>query len=75
MVIEEQVKNPKPHLDNPNKKKFKNPCRVHNGGHEWDDCRQNRKSEKNMEKTRITIVIAADDETKVTEDLMSSIMI
>jgi len=28
-----------------------------------------------MEKTRITIVIAADDEMKVTEDLMSSIMI
>jgi len=26
MVIEEQVKNPKPHLDNPNKKKFKTPA-------------------------------------------------
>ena len=37
------------------KKQLKNPCRLHNGNHEWDDCRQNPKNQKNDEKaTMIT---------------------
>jgi hypothetical protein len=45
-VIEEQVK-PTNQGQNPSKKKLKNPCRIHNWGHEWDDCRQNPKNIKN----------------------------
>jgi hypothetical protein len=48
-VIEESVNvktHPKNNQDNPNKKQLKNPCRVHNGHHEWDDCRQNPKNQK-----------------------------
>ncbi len=51
MVIEEHIKtHPQPNQENPNKKQFKNPCRVHNSGHEWDDCRQSPKNQKNEEK-------------------------
>jgi hypothetical protein len=44
IVIEEQIKpNPKLNHDhthrNNNKKQLNNPCRAHNGGHEWADCR------------------------------------
>jgi hypothetical protein len=28
------------------KQHLKNPCRIYNGGHEWDDCRQNPKNIK-----------------------------
>jgi hypothetical protein len=46
-AIEEQVKtHQKKSHDNPNKKKLKNPCKVHHGSHEWDDCRQNPKNRK-----------------------------
>ena len=46
VVIEEQVKiHPKTNHDhnNSNKMQLKNPCHVHNGSHEWDDCHQNPK--------------------------------
>jgi hypothetical protein len=55
VVIEEQVRvNPKPNHDhnNSNKKQLKNPCRIHNGGHEWDDCRQNPKNNKEDGRTK-----------------------
>ncbi len=52
-VIEEQVKaHPKNSQDNPSKKHLKNFCRVHNGGHEWDDCRQNPKNQKTDDKNQ-----------------------
>jgi hypothetical protein len=44
-VMEEQVK-PTNQGQNPSKKNLKNPCRIHNGGHERDDCRQNPKNNK-----------------------------
>jgi hypothetical protein len=48
-VIQEQIKtHHKTHHDqnNQSKKQLKNPYRVHNGGHEWEDCRQNPKNIK-----------------------------
>jgi hypothetical protein len=45
-IIEEQIK-PTPQMQNPLKKNLKNPCRIHNGGHEWDNCCQNPKNNKN----------------------------
>ncbi len=47
-VIEKQIKiHPKPNQDNPNKKQLKTPCKIHNGCHEWEDCRQNPQNQKN----------------------------
>jgi hypothetical protein len=47
LIIEDQYKEKKPqnqkHVQG---KHFKNPCRVHNGTHEWDDCRQNPKNQR-----------------------------
>ncbi len=46
-VTEEQIKTHlKTNQNNPNKKQLKNPSRLHNGGHEWDDCRKNPKNQK-----------------------------
>jgi hypothetical protein len=47
LVIEEQVKVEKKNTHRENTKNLKNPCRVHNGGHEWDDCHENPKNKKN----------------------------
>jgi hypothetical protein len=56
-VIEEQIKtHPKTNQNNSNKKQLKNPCRLHNGGHEWDDCRKNPKNKKIPKETQTTIV-------------------
>jgi hypothetical protein len=30
-------------------KQLKNPCRLHKGGHEWSDCRENPKNKRNSE--------------------------
>jgi hypothetical protein len=43
-IIEEQVKTHRKEQNGQNKKNLKNPCRVHNGHHEWDDCQQNPKN-------------------------------
>jgi len=52
-VIEEQIKpHPKTSQANSNGKHLKNPCRIHNGGHEWDDCRQNPKNQKEDGRTK-----------------------
>jgi hypothetical protein len=52
-VTEEQVKtHPKPSQENPRKKQLKTPCRVHHGGHEWEDCRQNPKNQKTEDKKK-----------------------
>jgi hypothetical protein len=52
-VIEEQIKtHHKNSQDNPSKKHLKNPYRVHNGGHEWDYCRQNPKNQKTDDKNQ-----------------------
>jgi hypothetical protein len=53
-LIEENIKtHPKPNHEKANKnKQLKNPCRVHNGGHELEDCRQNPKNQKNKDKNR-----------------------
>jgi hypothetical protein len=52
-VIEEQVKtHPKSNQNLSHKKQLKTPCRFHNGNHQWDDCRQNPKNQKNDDKTR-----------------------
>jgi hypothetical protein len=32
-------------------KNLRNPCRVHNGGHEWDDCQENPKKRKERGRT------------------------
>jgi hypothetical protein len=53
-VIEEQVKSTN-QGQNPSKKNLKNPCRIHNGGHEWDDCRQDPTT-KVMGKTKLTMI-------------------
>jgi hypothetical protein len=46
-LIEENRKtHQKPDNDKTNKKHLKNPCRLHNGTHEWDECRQNPKNRK-----------------------------
>jgi hypothetical protein len=46
-LIEENIKtHPKSNQDKTNKKQLKNPCRLHNGNHEWDECRQNPKNQK-----------------------------
>jgi hypothetical protein len=50
-VIEEKIKtHPKLNPEKTNKKQLKNPCGLHNGGHELDDCRQNPKNQKNEDK-------------------------
>jgi hypothetical protein len=46
MMIEEQAKTHSEANNSDKKQHLKNPCRIHNGGHEWDDCRQNPKSSK-----------------------------
>jgi len=52
-VIEENIKtHHKNDHDKSNRKQLKNPCRLHNGGHEWEDCRQNPKNQKNEDKNR-----------------------
>jgi hypothetical protein len=49
MVIEENIKT-HPKSNQEKKKQFKNPCKLHNGGCEWDDCRQNPRNQKNEDK-------------------------
>jgi hypothetical protein len=51
-VIEEQVKTNLKPTNSDKKQHLKNPCRVHNGGYEWDDCRQNPKNLKPDEKNK-----------------------
>jgi len=51
-VIEEQVKTNLKPSNSDKKQHLKNPCRIHNGGHEWDDCRQNPKNIKSNEKNK-----------------------
>ncbi len=46
LVIEEQVKVEKKNIHKENTKNLKNPCCVHNGGHEWYDCHENPKNKK-----------------------------
>jgi hypothetical protein len=47
LIIEAQYKDKKPqHQKHAQGKHFKNPFRVHNGTHEWDDCRQNPKNQR-----------------------------
>jgi len=51
-VIKEQIKpHPKTSQNNSNGKHLKNPCRIHNGGHEWEDCRKNPKNQKDNKNT------------------------
>ncbi len=52
LIIEDQYRKPveqkhpqRQHHD----KHLRNPCRVHNGGHEWDDCRQNPRNNREHE--------------------------
>jgi hypothetical protein len=49
LVIEDQVKIERKHThrngSEHNPKHLKNPCRVHNGGHGWANCRQNPKKQ------------------------------
>jgi len=52
MVIEEQVKTNLKPTNSDKKQHLKNLCRVHNGGNEWDDCRQNPKNLKPDEKNK-----------------------
>jgi len=52
MVIKEQVKTNLKPTNSDKKQNLKNPCRIHNGGHEWDDCRQNPKNLKPDEKNK-----------------------
>jgi hypothetical protein len=33
-------------------KQFNPPCKLHNGSHEWDDCRQNPKNQKDDVKSK-----------------------
>jgi hypothetical protein len=56
LIIEDQVKvEKKTHWQGQeNNKHLKNPCRVHNGGHEWDNCRENPKNKNNKEKASHT---------------------
>ncbi len=75
VVIEEQVKtNPIPTHDHNNinghKKQLKNPCHVHNGGHEWADCRQNPKNIKTRGKAKIMTKINV--EMKAMVDLVKN---
>jgi hypothetical protein len=53
-LIEENIKtHQKTNQEKTNKnKQFKNPCKLHNGNHEWDDCRQNPKNQKEDGKTK-----------------------
>lgn len=52
LVIEDQVKVEKKSMYCHNDgKNMRNPCRVHNGGHEWDDCRKNPKNRKERGRT------------------------
>ncbi len=51
-VIEEQVKTNLKPSNSDKKQHLKNPCRIHNGGHEWDDCRQNPKNVKSDDKNK-----------------------
>jgi len=51
-VIKEQIKpHPKTSQNNSNGKQLKNPCRIHNAGHEWEDCRKNPKNQKDNKNT------------------------
>jgi hypothetical protein len=45
-IIEEQVTIQPSADSNANKKNLKNPCKIHNGSHKWDDCHQNPKNAK-----------------------------
>jgi hypothetical protein len=51
-VIEKQVKTNLKPSNSDKKQHLKNPCRIHNRGHEWDDCRQNPKNIKSDEKNK-----------------------
>jgi hypothetical protein len=46
-VIEQRIKSQVNNNQVQPKKNLKNPCRLHGGNHEWDDCRQNPKNAKN----------------------------
>ena len=47
-IIEARVKVQPKHTDktHQNHKNLRNPCRLHHGSHEWDECRQNPKNQK-----------------------------
>jgi hypothetical protein len=53
-MIEEQVKTHLKPTNSDKRQHLKNPCRIHNGGHEWDDCRQNPKNAKSDGKDKTT---------------------
>jgi hypothetical protein len=47
LVIEEQIKVEKKNTHkHGNNKNLKNPCLLHNGHHEWDDCQEKSKNKK-----------------------------
>jgi len=51
-VMEEQVKTNLKPSNSDKKQHLKNPCRIHNGGHEWDDCCQNPKNIKSDDQNK-----------------------
>jgi hypothetical protein len=53
-MIEEQVKTHLKPTNSDKRQHLKNPCRIHNGGHEWDDCHQNPKNAKSDGKDKTT---------------------
>jgi hypothetical protein len=53
-MIEEQIKTHLKPTNSDKRQHLKNPCRIHNGGHEWDDCRQNPKNAKSDGKDKTT---------------------
>jgi hypothetical protein len=58
LIMEETVKVEKKNTHRQgqeNNKHLKNPCRVHNGGHEWDDCRETPQNKNIKTRTVITI--------------------
>jgi hypothetical protein len=44
VVMEETIKFEKKQSNQQGGNKLKNPCRLHNGTHEWSECRQNPKN-------------------------------
>jgi hypothetical protein len=63
LIIEDQYKKTesKQNKYQHNGKQLKNPCRVHNGTHEWDECRKNPKNQRNSKDDK-------DKEQRNTED-------
>lgn len=53
-IIEARVKvsSKKKEHTHQNEMQFKNPCQIHNGGHEWEDCRQNPKNQQDDGKNK-----------------------